>query len=217
MYEPTTVVPNYAGPQIPAQHLPPQGFPAQQQWAPPAPPPPPRRRTGLIVGVVLGVLALLGAIAVAAVLVLAPNRLDVDDVRNEIVRVTQEEVALAPTDVVCPETIDVVAGATATCTATLDGQPLTYSVRQDDDQGNLTISHDRTLLVAELEATTGALLSSDIGEEIVVACTTEERTVLVNAVGVPIPCGAANAADPTLTAEVTVTVDEAGNVAYEVL
>ncbi|MBW0115806.1 DUF4333 domain-containing protein, partial [Pseudonocardia abyssalis] len=160
---------------------------------------------------------LLGAGVVAVVLVLAPSRLDVDDVRSEIVRVTQEEVGIVPVDVACPETIDVVVGASTTCTATLDGQPLGYTVRQNDDQGNLTIFHDRTLLVADLEEATAALLSADIGEQITVLCSPEARTVLVNAVGTPIPCGAVNLADPSLTAELTVAVDEAGSVTYEVL
>ncbi|GAA3236056.1 hypothetical protein GCM10017691_33940 [Pseudonocardia petroleophila] len=231
MYEPTTVVPNFAGPQqIPAQRhpefapgTPPFGSPPfgnggypPPQWTPPAPPPR-RRRTGLVVAVVLGALVLLGAIGAAAVFLLAPQRLDVDDVRGEIVRVTQEEVGIVPVDVVCPETIDVVVGASTTCTATLDGQPLSYTVRQNDDQGNLTIFHDRTLLVAELESAASALLSTDVGEEVVVACTPEEQTVLVNAVGAPISCGAANVADPSLTAQVTLTVDEAGTIAYEIL
>lgn len=213
MYERTTVVPHFAGPSHP------YGAPPFPPAAPPFPPaaPPPRRRTGLVVGIVLGVVVLLGAAAVTAFLLLAPARLDVDDVRSEIVRVTQEEVGIVPVDVACPETIDVAAGTVATCTATLDGQPLSYGVRQDDDRGNLTITHDRTLLVAELETTTAELLSTEVGEEIVVACGSDERTVLVNAPGTPIACGAANVADPSLVAEVTVTVDAEGTLTYEVL
>lgn len=185
-------------------------------WGQPAPPPR-RRRTGLIVGVVVGVLVLLGALAAAAVLLLAPRQLSTADVQSEIVRVTQEEVGVAPVDVRCPGSIEVAAGTTTTCTATLDGQALTYGVRQDDDQGNLTITHDRTLLVAELDSTASALLSAEVGEEVVVACGVDGQTVLVNAPGAPMACGAANVADPTLTAAVTVTVDEAGTVTYEVL
>lgn len=211
MYEPTTVVPNFAGPHHPGTYGPPPF------GAPPVAPTPPRRRTGLVVGIVLGVLVLLGAAAVTALVLLTPARLDVDDVRGEIVRVTQEEVGIVPVDVTCPETIDVAVGAVSTCTATLDGQQLAYGVRQDDDRGNLTITHDRTLLVAELEATTAGLLSEEVGEEIVVVCGAEERTVLVNAPGTPIACGAANVADPSLVAEVTVTVDAEGTLAYEVL
>lgn len=213
MYERTTVVPHFAGPSHP------YGAPPFPPAAPPFPPaaPPPRRRTGLVVGIVLGVVVLLGAAAVTAFLLLAPARLDVDDVRSEIVRVTQEEVGIVPVDVACPETIDVAAGTVTTCTATLDGQPLSYGVRQDDDRGNLTITHDRTLLVAELETTTAELLSTEVGEEIVVACGSDERTVLVNAPGTPIACGAANVADPSLVAEVTVTVDAEGTLTYEVL
>lgn len=244
MIEPTAVVPTYRAPQVPqqqgwGQHDPyaatrlgpapaapgfrdplweQQGWEQNGQgqgWGQPAPPP--RRRTGLVVGVVVGVLVLLGALAAAAVLLLAPRQLSTADVQSEIVRVTQEEVGFAPVDVRCPESIEVAAGTTTTCTATLDGQALTYGVRQDDDQGNLTITHDRTLLVAELDSTASALLSAEVGEEVVVACGTEGQTVLVNAPGAPMACGAANVADPTLTAAVTVTVDEAGTVTYEVL
>lgn len=242
MIEPTAVVPTYQAPQVPQQQAWGQYDPYAATRLGPAPAapgfrdplfadgrydqqargweqptPPRRRRTGLIVGVVVGVLALLGALAAAAVLLLAPRQLSTADVQSEIVRVTQEEVGVAPVDVRCPESIEVVAGSTTTCTATLDGQALTYGVRQDDDQGNLTITHDRTLLVAEVDAATSALLSAEVGEEVVVACGVEGQTVLVNAPGAPMSCGAANVADPTLTAALTVTVDEAGTVAYEVL
>ena len=212
MNEPTTVIPNFPGPQYAGSQY------GGAQWGPPAAPPPaPRRRTGLVVGVVLGVLVLLAGLAVGAFVLFAPRQLDTVEVQNEIVRVTQEEVAVVPVDVGCPADIPVAAGTTTTCTATLDGQPLSYGVRQDDDQGNLTITHDRTLLVAELEAAASELLTADVGEGVVVACTPEGQTVLVNAVGAPIACSAANVADPTLVADLTVTVDEAGTIAYEVL
>ena len=57
-------------------------------------------------------------------------------------------------------------------------------------------------LVAELESSTAGLLSEEVGEEIVVVCGAEERTVLVNAPGTPIACGAANVADPSLVGHV---------------
>ena len=213
MNEPTTVIPSYPGPSYPGRN---HGSP---QWGPPAAPPPPapRRRTGLVVGIVVGVLVLLAGLAVAAFVLFAPRQLNTVDIQNEIVRVTQEEVAVAPVEVRCPEDIPVAAGTTTTCTATLDGQPLSYGVRQDDDRGNLTITHDRTLLVAEVEGAAAAQLTTDVGEDIVVACGPEGRTVLVNAAGAPIDCSAVNVADPSIGADVVVTVDAEGTVAYEVL
>ncbi len=180
----------------------------------PVPPARPRR-TGLIAGLVTGGAVVLGGLGVGAVLLLGPKTLVTDEVEAEIVRITQEQVAVTATGVTCPDSIPVAVGSAVTCTGTVEGQTVAYTVTQDDDRGNLTITHERFLAVAEVEAALSGQLTAEVGEDVVAVCAAEGRSVLVNAPGTAIPCTAVNAADPSLTAEITATVDEAGSVAYE--
>ena len=189
---------------------PPAGFGA------PVPPAPPRkRRGGLIAGLVGGGAVVLGGLGVGAFLLLGPKSLVTDEVEAEIGRITQEQVAVTATGVICPDHIPVAVGSAVTCTGTVDGQTVTYTVTQDDDQGNLTITHDRLLPVARVEGAVSEQLTAEVGEDVVAVCSAEGQTVLVNAPGTTIPCTAVNSSDTSLTADITVTVDEAGSVAYE--
>jgi hypothetical protein len=189
---------------------------APPAWGPPAPPAPPRKkRTGLVAGGIAGSVVALGGLVVGAIALFGPSTLVSDDVEREIVRITQEQVGVPAQGVACPEDIPVSAGATTTCTATVDGQPVTFTVRQDDDQGNLTIEHTRLLAAVEVEDALSAQLTAEVGEDIVAVCSAEGQTVLVNEPGTAIPCTAVNVADTSLTAEVLVSVDAAGTVTYE--
>lgn len=192
---------------------PPAGFGAPPAWGPP--PAPPRKRTGRIVGGIAGAVVVLGGLGVGAFALLGPSSLVTDDVEREIVRITQEQVGVAPAAVTCPDDIPVAVGSTTTCTGAVEAQPVTYTVRQDDDQGNLTIEHTRLLVVSEVEGAVGAQLSAEVGEDVIAVCSAEGQTVLVNDPGTAIPCTAVNAADTTLTAEVVANVDAEGTVSYE--
>ena len=162
------------------QPLPPQG-PPQPYGAGPVPPPAfppaaypplppaPKRSTGKIVGIVAAVLVLLGGLGAAALFVFGPRTVDPASVQQEIVRITQTAVGVAPADVRCPAEIPAEAGGTFACTATVDGQPVTYDVRQDDDQGHLTINYDRLLKVADVES----VIAQQVGKDVDVAVTVE--------------------------------------------
>src|SRR5215212_5799859 len=80
-----------------------------------------------------------------------------------------------PADVRCPDEIRAEAGATFACTATADGQPVTYDVRQDDDQGHLTINYDRLLKVAEVESVVAQQVGSDVDVDVNVECPPADR------------------------------------------
>ena len=192
---------------------PPAGFGAPPAWGPP--PAPPRKRTGRIVGGIAGAVVVLGGLGVGAFALLGPSTLVTDDVEREIVRITQEQVGVAPAAVTCPDDIPVAVGSTVTCTGAVEAQPVTYTVRQDDDRGNLTIEHTRLLVVTEVEGAVSAQLSAEVGEDVVAVCSAEGQTVLVNDPGTAIPCTAVNVADPTLTAGVVADVDAEGTVTYE--
>jgi hypothetical protein len=142
--------------------------------------------------------------------------LDPAALQKEIVRVTVSEVAVEPTGVQCPSDIRFAKGAVFTCSATLQGQPLTYTITQTDGVGGLNIAHDRVLSAKEVGDQLTATLTRDVGEDVVAVCGTDGQTVIVNAPGQPIRCGAANAANAARNAPVTVTVDQNGTLSYEV-
>jgi uncharacterized protein DUF4333 len=193
----------------------PQSFgPAYPPPFPPAPPAAPRRRTGRIVGLVAAALVLLAGLGVGALFLFGQRTVEPESVQREIVRITQTAVGVVPTDVRCPADIKAEAGGTFACTATVDGQPVGYTVRQDDDKGHLTITYDRLIKVTQLETTLADQVGKDVDVAVNVTCEPTGRTVLVNAPGTPIACTAANATDPTDSAKINVTVAADGTPAY---
>lgn len=145
----------------PAGYAPPPGIPQQQTagyapgfgggppgYGPPPLPPTPSggKRTGLIAGIIAGVV-LLGAIGAGLWFFLIANRhLDPMTVESEIVRVTQENDKTAPTGVTCPDDVPFESGRTFTCTATLLNKPVTYTITQTNDDGAVTIRYPRPVL-----------------------------------------------------------------------
>lgn len=218
--------PGWAAPQQPGYGTP-QAPPAQRPYPqsygpgypppftpPPAPPAAPKRSTGKIAGIVVAAIVLLGGLGVGALLLFGTRTVEPESVQKEIVRITQAAVQVAPADVRCPEEIEAKAGGTFVCTATVDGQPVTYNVRQNDDQGNLTITYDRLIKVTELESTVAGQVGADVDVAVEVTCEPANRTVVVNAPGTPISCTAVNATDPTDDAKITVTVAADGTPSY---
>jgi Domain of unknown function (DUF4333) len=185
--------------------------PAPQTLAPA--PAPKRRRTGRIVGFLSAPLVL-AAVGAGALFAFGPQTVEPESVEREIVRITETAVQVTPADVTCPEGIEAQAGGTFTCTGTVDSQPVTYWVHQDDDQGNLTITYSRLLRLDAVEQSIAAKVSSDVEVDATVDCGPADRTVTVNAPGQPIDCTATNSADPTDGARLSVTVDAEGDAAY---
>jgi Domain of unknown function (DUF4333) len=213
---PQNAIPQGAIPQGPSYGPPqPQSFgPAYPPPFPPAPPATPRRNTGKIVGLVAVALVLLGGLGAGALYLFGQRTVEPESVQREIVRITETAVKVTPADVRCPAEIKAQAGGTFTCTATVEGQPVTYTVRQTDDQGNLTITYDRLIKLAQLESTLADQVGKDVDVAVTVTCEPAGRTVLVNAPGTPIACTAANATDPTDSAKINVTVPADGAPTY---
>ena len=115
-----------------------------------------------------------------------------------------------------PEGIAAQAGGTFTCTGTVDGQPVTWWVHQDDDQGHMTVTSDRLLRLDALERTVATKVGADLRTPVTVDCQPAGRTVLRNTPGQEIDCTATRTADPTGPVRMTVTVDENGVTAYRV-
>jgi hypothetical protein len=200
----------------PPQYGPPQYGPPQ--YGPPAggPAPAPRRRTGAIVGGILAAVLVLGGLVVGALVWFGGTTLDTAEAERQIGQLTQDQTGVAPTDVSCPADIAAEAGATFACTASLEDQPISFTVTQTDDEGNVQIDSDNTFVdVAVVEASLDEQLGELTGVEVISTCDTGGHTVLVDAVGTPISCVVDNAADATDSAEVVATVDESGAVSYE--
>ena len=177
----------------------------------------PRGRTGIIVGAVVAAVLVLGSLAVGALLLFGARTLDTAEVERQIVQLTEDRTGVAPTDASCPADIEAERGATFACSASVQGQPISFTVTQTDDEGNVEITSDNTFVdVATVEASLDEQWSELAGVDVVSTCDAEGHSVLVDGVGTPIPCTVTNALDATDSAGVIATVDENGEVSYEV-
>ena len=194
----------------------PYGYPAPGFGPPPAPPS--RSRTGVVIGAVVAGVLLLGGLAVGAVLLFGTKVLDSARAEQLIAQATEDQAGVAPIDVSCPSDIEAEAGATFTCTASLEGQPISFTVTQTDDDGNVDVESVNTFVdIATVQASLTQQLGEAAGVEVVSTCHVDGHSVLVDGIGTPIPCTVANVEDPSDSVEVTATVDQDGTVSYEVL
>ncbi len=232
-YGPAAPQVNQAAPQV--DQTAPQYGPSTQYGPPAAPfgppatpygaPPPgfgrpsaPRRRTGAIIGATLAGVLLLGGLVVGALLLFGTKILDSTEAEQLISQATEEQAGVAPTDVSCPSDIEAEAGATFVCTASLEGQPISFEVTQTDDDGNVEVASVNSFVdVATVEASLTEQLAEAAGVPVVSICHTDGHSVLVDGVGTRIPCTVSNAEDATDSVEVAATVDEDGTVSYEVM
>jgi hypothetical protein len=203
--------------------------PTPPQYGPPAAPygPPPagfgqpparRKRTGAIIGAVGAAVLVLGGLVVGALLLFGTKILDTAEAERQIAQLTQEQAGVAPTDVTCPADVEAEAGATFACSASLEDQPISFTVTQTDDDGNVQINSDNSFVdVAAVEASLNEQWGERAGVPVVSTCEADGHSVLVDGVGTPISCIVANAEDASDSIEVSATVDESGGVSYEVM
>jgi hypothetical protein len=199
--------------------------PPAPQYGPPSYGPPagfgqpqaPRKHTGAIIGAVVSAVLVLGGLVVGAFLLFGSKVLDTAEAERQIAQLTEEQAGVAPTDVSCPADIEAEAGGTFSCSASLEDQPISFTITQTDDDGNIEIVSDNSFVdVATVEASLTQQLGEVAGVEVVSTCDTGGHSVLVDGIGTPISCIVANAVDPSDSVEVTATVDESGTVSYEV-
>ncbi len=201
--------PTYAPPAYPA----PPAHPAPAAFAPDGPPPGRRRRTGLIAGITGG-LAVLG-LAGGALVVFGDQVLDTAEVADEIAAGTQTQIGVPATDVSCPDDIAVAEGGTFSCTARIEGQPVTYSVRQTDGEGTVAYElDDEIVLVGKVEQAVAELVAADYGLTVSTVCDNGEHRVLVQDMPTSVPCTVTNVDDPADTMDVTADVAADGSVTY---
>ena len=219
--------------QHPAQPAPPYGPPPQPAYGPPpqpayGPPPPPyppynygeptapprRRRTGLIIGAVVGVVVIAGLV-VGGLLLFGSKKLDTAEAQRQIAALTERQVGVAATGVSCPADVEVATGTTFTCTGKVDGQAVSFTVRETDDKGNVHIASDNSFVdVAKVEASVAKQVGDEAGVDATATCDAGGHKVLVDGVGKPISCTVTNSDDQTDTLDVTATVDDSGAVSW---
>lgn len=221
--QPWPTIPVQPGPAEPYGAAP--GYPPAQQYGPPLPPLPPgtagypaprRRRTGLIVGVIVGVVILIAGVIVGALLLFGKTTLDSAKLQHEITQLAQDKAGVAATDVSCPTDREAKPGDQFTCTAQLDGQPARFTVSQQDDKGNVHVELANSLVVvSQLEKLLGQQAEKDYGFSISASCDTGGHTVVVDGVGKSIDCTLINDDDHSDTLDVVATVDTQGHVSYK--
>jgi Domain of unknown function (DUF4333) len=222
MTQQTYPTPSY-GPAAPQYGPPaaPYGPPPAGFGPPPAGlgrPPAPRRRIGAVIAAVVAGVLVLGGLVVGAIFLLGTKTLDTAEAERQIAQLTEEQAGVAPTDVSCPADIGAEAGATFTCSASLEGQPLSFTVTQTDDDGTIRITSDNSFVdIATVEASLTQQLGEAAGVEVVSTCDAGGHSVLVDGIATPIACTVTNAEDASDSVDVTATVDESGTVSYEVV
>jgi hypothetical protein len=215
-----TPPPPYPAPPQPAYEAP------QQAYAPPPPPtyqpygygqppaPPRKRRTGLIIGAVVGVLVIAGLV-VGGLLLFGSKKLDTAEAQRQIAALTERQVGVAATGVSCPADVEVATGTTFSCTGKVDGQAVSFTVRETDGKGNVHIDSDNSFVdIAKVEASVAEQVGAEAGVDASATCDAGGHKVLVDGVGNPITCTVTNAEDPTDTLDVTATVDDNGDVSW---
>jgi hypothetical protein len=209
----------YAPPQFPAPGGYGPGGPGGPGFAPGVPngygPPPAKKRTGAIVGTILTVLVVAG-LGIGAFFLLGGKVLDTAEAERQIVALTEEQAGVTVTDVTCPDDVELAAGTVSTCTAQVEGQEVTYTVEQTDDEGNVTIaSEDVFVQVADVEAALVSTFATDAELEVTASCDADDRTVLVAGDGLQLTCTATLVEDPSDTGEVLANIDAEGNVTFD--
>ena len=212
---PQQYVPQQYAPQqyVPQQHgaVPPGGFPSGGFPSPPAK----KKRTGAIVGSVAGAVVALGGLGVGALFLFGGSTLDDADAERQISAQVEEQTGVAPAGVDCPSGVELAQGTTSTCTVDLQGQTFDYTITQLDDEGAVEFTSDAVYVqVADVEILISDVFAAE-GLLVGATCDAGERTVLIAADGLAIPCTVTNVEDTSDTAEVTASIDAAGEVTIE--
>lgn len=110
----------------------------------------------------------------------------------------------------CPSGIKPEAGGTFDCPATVDGQPLTLTVTQEDDQGNVKYVADSSILsVAEVQSKITTQLTEQVPGTWQITCPTTGTTYIVATPNTVFDCTVAGTSpegvEQTGTVAVTVT------------
>jgi hypothetical protein len=174
--------------------------------------------------------ALAGLVAVAASVLLSgcsasisigSHNLDTSKVEQEITSELKAAVGTTDVAVTCPDDVEVKAGATTECTATVGDQTAAYTVTITDDQGNFTAKRVEAIIdLDRAQSTIADQLESKIGGKWSLSCDPAGADrIYVVAVDETFTCTAegTNAEGRAQTGDIVVTVDDTeGNVSWEI-
>jgi hypothetical protein len=167
------------------------------------------------VGAVAGVGVAVAGLAGGALLLFGDATLDTAEVADRIAAETEQQAGVPATDVACPDDVTAEAGGTFSCTAQLDGQPVTFSVRQEDDEGNVVFELDDEIVMLDLvEQLVAEQVTADYGLSVTASCDADGRRVLVDGFDTPLPCTVTNVDDASDSLAVIATVQPDGSVVY---
>jgi hypothetical protein len=175
--------------------------------------PPAKKRTGAIVGSILAALVVAG-LGIGAFFLLGGKVLDTAEAERQIVALAEEQAGVTVTDVSCPEDVELAAGTVTTCTASLEGQEVTFTVEQTDAEGNVTIASDAVFVpVTDVEAALVSQFAAEAEVDVTASCESD-HSVLVAADGLQLTCTVAAVADPSDNGQVLAEIDAEGNVTF---
>ena len=179
---------------------------------------PPKKKTGLIVGSIVGVLILIGGLVVGALLLFGTRTIDQADAQEQVTGLAEQLTGVAPEELSCPADVEVQAGSSFTCTGTVEGQDVSFTVGQTDDEGHVEVTADNTYLplsAVEEDLSSQIEAAADVVVDADTSCDADGRTVLVDAAGEQLGCTISNAEDPSQSIEILVTVHEDGTATIE--
>jgi hypothetical protein len=138
-----------------------------------------------------------------------------DEAKAFVSRALAADVGEPPASVTCPELVKLKAQETFQCTADYGGGAVaTVVVRQQDDQGNVTVESVSGILVANKAE---AAIARGLGEQLNVHATVDcGPRVRPAAAGAVFTCAASDAKGARATVEVSVK-DASGNVSWRVV
>jgi hypothetical protein len=202
--------PGYGGPGAPYGQQN-QGFGYQQ---------PPKKKTGLIIGSIVGALILIGGAVVGALVLFGSKTIDQADAQREVAQLGEQLVGVAPEGVSCPADVEVKSGGTFSCSATVEGQDVSFTVTQTDDQGNVEVTADNQVVtVSDVEENISSQVEAAADTDQMVnadtSCDAGGRTVLVDPDGEQLNCTVSNADDPSQSIGIVASVSADGSVTID--
>lgn len=173
--------------------------------------------TGLAVaGVVVGAIGTLFAVGVGLLLALATPILETSQIETRVSSATADVAGTTPSAVDCPDSIDVQPGGTFTCTATVDGQILPFTVTQKDDQGNVDFQSTGWAVTAKAEKELTDAATRNFPDTKWTAACADGKAVVVGGPGTTFSCTLSVADNPAQSEQHTVTITTAnGDISIE--
>src|SRR3954469_13257305 len=181
---------------------------------------PPKKKTGLIVGSIVGALILIGGAVVGAIFLFGSKTIDQADAQQQVTQLGEQLIGAAPEGVSCPADVEVKSGGTFSCTATVEGQDVSFTVTQTDDQGSVEVTADNTVVkVTDVEENISSQVEQAVDTDQMVnadtSCDAGGRTVLVDPDGEQLNCTVSNADDPSQSIGIVASVAKDGSVTIE--